>query len=120
MQSGDVETRVEERPTGADAATVTRWLQIADPFGTYVGLAGCSARLGGGKFMAKTWKTFGFRAMPCKLAMGAAHGPRVDSRILPTQKCIRWILPRIATKDAGLEICVEHPLRDAFLETCRE
>jgi hypothetical protein len=37
---------MEGSSTGADAATVTRWFQIADPFGTYIGLAGCSARLG--------------------------------------------------------------------------
>ena len=96
---------MEGSSTGADAATVTRWFQIADPFGTYIGLAGCSARLGVWTVYGQDkWKTFGFRAMPCKLPRGA-HGPLVDSRIFPTQKCIRWILPRMAIKDAGLASC---------------
>jgi hypothetical protein len=96
---------MEGSSTGADAATVTRWFQIADPFGTYIGLAGCSARLG-------VWTVYGqdngkpLVSGPCLASwQGGGSRPLVDSRIFPTQKCIRWILPRMAIKDAGLASC---------------
>jgi hypothetical protein len=109
---------MEGSSTGADAATVTRWFQIADPFGTYIGLAGCSARLG-------VWTVYGqdngkpLVSGPCLASwQGGAHGPLWTAAFsLPKSVSVGYFHEWRSRTQAWLRVA---PSPGAFLETWRE